>query len=61
MSWRQEVGEIVGNDAWNEPDTGTPPCDFCRRSIPCECDRETCMCTCGRCLAPEALEGSDGR
>lgn len=39
-------------DAWDEPDTGVPPCVFCRREIPCECNYETCMCSCGRCLAP---------
>lgn len=38
-------------DAWDEPDTGVPPCDFCRREVPCECDDEPCMCTCGRCMA----------
>lgn len=52
------------NDAHDEPDTGVPPCDFCRRTVPCECsttaDRlagdETCMCTCGRCMAPYAWD-----
>lgn len=43
--------EITVNDAHDEPDTGKPPCDFCRREIPCECDDATCMCTCGRCMA----------
>lgn len=53
-----ETTSVPVNDAHDEPDTGKPPCDFCRREIPCECgpllaDRteETCMCTCGRCLA----------
>jgi hypothetical protein len=39
-------------DAHDEPDTGKPPCDFCRRTVPCECGGEICMCTCGRCMAP---------
>jgi hypothetical protein len=39
-------------DAHDEPDTGKPPCIFCKREIPCECADEPCMCTCGRCLAP---------
>lgn len=39
-------------DAHDEPDTGVPPCIFCRREIPCECGAETCMCSCGRCMAP---------
>lgn len=45
------------NDAHDEPDTGQPPCDFCRRTIPCECDSKTCMCTCGRCCAPFWIDG----
>ncbi len=36
-------------DAFDEPDTGVPPCLFCRRTVPCECDGGTCMCSCGRC------------
>jgi hypothetical protein len=40
------------NDAHDEPDTGKPPCDFCRRVVPCECMDGPCMCTCGRCCAP---------
>ena len=48
------------NDAHDEPDTGVPPCDFCRREVPCECDCKTdddpCMCTCGRCMAPYPWE-----
>lgn len=54
--------DLIG-DAWNEPDTGKPPCDFCRREVPCECGPiwktgryEDCMCTCGRCLAPYPWE-----
>jgi hypothetical protein len=57
---RWEPMEYVVNDAWDEPDAGKPPCDFCRREVPCECSTlaariagdETCMCTCGRCQAP---------
>jgi hypothetical protein len=57
-SQRLEISEALGNDAWDEPDTGKPPCDFCRRIIPCECAGATCMCTCGRCQAPR--EGDEG-
>ena len=42
--------DLLG-DAHDEPDTGAPPCLFCRREVPCECDGE-CMCSCGRCMAP---------
>lgn len=38
-------------DAHDEPDTGQPPCLFCRREVPCECGGEDCMCSCGRCMA----------
>lgn len=61
-----ELSHVVVNDAWDEPDTGKPPCDFCRREVPCEChpiraahwpgDQASydaqCMCSCGRCTAP---------
>lgn len=57
-SQRLEISEALGNDAWDEPDTGKPPCDFCRRTIPCECAGATCMCTCGRCQAPREGEGA---
>jgi len=50
----QTVDRELG-DAHDEPDTGKPPCIFCRREIPCECNNSVwdldpvCMCTCGRC------------
>lgn len=45
-------------DAWDEPDTGMPPCLFCRRVVPCECMDDECMCSCGRCDAPDPGEQS---
>lgn len=30
-----------------------PACDFCRREVPCECGEGDCMCSCGRCQAPD--------
>lgn len=49
------IVDVLG-DAWDEPDTGVPPCLFCRREVPCECHPdapesydEQCMCSCGRC------------
>ena len=58
---QRTIRDSVG-DAWDEPDTGKPPCDFCRRTALCECmtwtrigpfyitNPERCMCTCGRCM-----------
>lgn len=50
MSEAATASERLG-DAHDEPDTGVPPCVFCKRAIPCECDGVACMCTCGRCRA----------
>lgn len=59
----QPLQTVPMNDAHDDRDTGKPPCDFCRRTVPCEChlipahlyvgtqeqfDAE-CMCSCGRC------------
>lgn len=36
--WIEANAAVVSvSDAWDEPDTGIPPCDFCRRRTPCEC------------------------
>lgn len=43
-------------DAYDEADTGQPPCLFCRRTVPCECAGGPCMCSCGRCMAPPLPE-----
>jgi hypothetical protein len=56
LDWIEDersVATVVDlGDARDEPDTGKPPCDFCRREVPCECAGSDCMCDCGRCMAP---------
>lgn len=51
-AYEQLERAMILGDAYDEPDTGVPPCDFCRREVPCECAGEPCMCSCGRCCAP---------
>lgn len=51
---QQIIDKIRLGDAWDEPDTGIPPCLWCRRTEPCRCPEGQCACDCGRCQAPIA-------
>lgn len=50
-----ERGEVAGPRPAVSP-KNDEPCLFCRREIPCECNGQTCMCSCGRCMAPYPWE-----